>query len=276
MPLRLTYRQPSPIPVEVQGLTPDWARTRTLAEVERFPIHHGNQTVPLAELFDIEGDSADGVIEWVGDLRGVHWIGAEMTSGRIVIEGSAGRHLGSQMSGGEIHVRGDVGDFCGVEMHRGQIRVDGSAGDLLGGAYRGSPKGMTGGTILVRGDAGHETGHTMRRGLIAVGGAAGDLTGCNMIAGTILVFGACGIRPGAGMRRGTIGLLGSSAPRLLPSFRRGATFQPQFLSLWLKRLKDLGFEAASKLSRTEIDLYHGDLVSTGKGEILVRASAVLS
>ena len=62
-----------------------------------------------------------------------------MTSGRIDVAGSAGRHVGSQMSGGEIDVAGSAGDWLGAEMHGGSIRVRGDAGNLVGGAVSWQP-----------------------------------------------------------------------------------------------------------------------------------------
>jgi formylmethanofuran dehydrogenase subunit C len=270
MVLKLTYRTQTPIPVEVEGFTPDWACGKTLADIERFMIFHGNQSLPLAELFSVSGDSSDKQQDWEGNLSGVHWIGAHMTSGTIRIHGSAGRHVGSDLRGGSIIVDGDAGDWVGAEMHRGLIRVKGNSGHLTGSAYRGSTSGMTGGMILVDGDSGNEIGLSMRRGFIAVQGSAGDMLGGNMIAGTVLVFGRCGIRPGAGMRRGTIGLFGTEPPQLLPSFRFGCTYQPQVMQLMLQTLQKRDFEVDESLYSTDIDLYHGDLITIGKGEILFR------
>jgi len=273
MSLRLSYFGETTVPVEIEGLTPDWACDKSLAEIEQFEIYHGNRKIPLAEMFKVTGDPSDKHFDFEGDLTGVHWIGAHMASGSIHIHGSGGRHIGSDLRGGTIHVDGDARGWVGAEMRAGLIHVKGDAGHLVGAAYRGSTKGMTGGTILVDGNAGNEVGHTMRRGLIAVGGAAGDMLGFNMIAGTVLVFGECGIRPGAGMRRGTLGLLGPNPPPLLPSFRYASTFQPQFLRLILRDLQARGFAFDPSLLAASFDLHHGDLVSVGKGEILFRSAA---
>jgi formylmethanofuran dehydrogenase subunit C len=270
MTLKLTYRGETNVPVEIEGLTPDGAAEKTLAEIERFEIFHGNRRIPLAELFSVAGDPSDMHFEFEGHLAGVHWIGAHMTGGRIDIHGPGGRHIGSQMRGGEIHVHGDAGGWLGAEMHGGFIHVHGNAGHLVGAAYRGSAKGMTGGTILVDGDAGNEIGLTMRRGLVAVGGSAGDLIGFNMIAGTVLVFGDAGIRPGAGMRRGTLGLLGPNPPPLLPSFRFTATHRPLILSVLLREVRSRGLQLDESLLTSEFDFYQGDLVSVGRGEIVFR------
>lgn len=270
MGLTLRYNGQTSIPVEVEGFTPDWACDKSLAEIERFQIFHGNLNLCLAELFSISGDASDKQLHFEGDLSGVHWLGAHMASGHVTVHGHAGRHVGSQMKGGEVFVEGNASGWVGVEMRKGLIHVKGNSGPLTGGAYRGSSKGMTGGTILIDGNAGHETGVSMRRGLIAVGGTAGDMAGFNMIAGTIAIFGDCGIRPGAGMRRGTLALLGTRRPQLLPTFRYASTFRPPTMSLMLKSLVHKGFHIDPSLLASEFDLYHGDLVSIGRGEILFR------
>ena len=269
MTLKLSYIAPSSVPVEVEGITPDTVRGKSLAEIEKLEIYHGNRKLPLAELFAVSGDPSDGNMEWEGDLSGVHWIGAKLASGVMHVAGNAGRHVGSEMTGGEIHVAGDAGDWVGGEMHGGLIHVRGSAGNLVGAAYRGSARGMTGGTLLIDGDAGHELGHSMRRGLLAVGGTAGDLAGFNMLAGTILLFGPCGIRHGAGMRRGTLGFFGP-APPLLPSFRHACRFRPEALTLLYRKLRSHGFRVPDELVHASYDLYNGDLIEGGRGEILLR------
>lgn len=270
MALTLTLRENSPLPIEVDGLLPATLRGKSPAEIERWPIQHGNQRVPLAELFHLDGDASDARLAFAGDCRGVHRIGTRMTEGEIHVAADAGRHLGSEMSGGRITVAGSAGDWLGAAMHGGLIEVRGSAGDNLGAAYRGAERGMIGGTILVHGDAGDEVGHTMRRGLIAVGGRIGDFAGVNMIAGSIFVCGACGARPGAGMQRGTLALLGPR-PALLPTFRSGGPCNPLFLRVYLREISRLGLAVADGLSEAVYELFHGDLVTLGRGEILLRS-----
>jgi formylmethanofuran dehydrogenase subunit C len=267
--LRLELKQKSSVPLEVEGLTPDVAKTLSLAAIEKLEIYQGNRKLPLAEFFAVSGDPSDEQIEWHGDLSGVHWIGAKMASGHMQIHGSCGRHLGSEMTGGEIHVAGDAGDWVGGEMHGGLIHVHGRAGHQVGAAYRGSARGMTKGTILIGGDAGHEIGHTLRRGLIAVGGNCGDFAGFNMLAGTILLFGQTGIRHGAGMKRGTLGFFGP-APPLLPSFQRACRSSPEALRLLARELRRLKFAPWEQV-RGPVEIYNGDLLEGGRGEVLIRA-----
>lgn len=271
MPLSLTYTGETNVPVEVEGIVPDKVSELTLEQIRNLQIFHGNEATTLSAFFTVDGDPSDQQIDWHGDLTGVHWIGAKMQAGEMRLHGNSGRHIGSEMAGGSIHVLGDAGDWVGGEMKDGVIRVDGSAGHLVGAAYRGSRVGMTGGTIIVNGNVGNELGHTLRRGLIVVNGNAGDLIGFNMLAGTILVFGSVGIRHGAGMRRGTIGLLGNEKCELLSTFKFGCRVQPSFMTLIYKNLQSLDFEVPERARSAEFDLFHGDMIEGGKGEMLIPA-----
>lgn len=271
MTLRLNFQGQTNIPVEVEGVTPDAVRELSLAQIEKLPIFHGNQQQVLADFFTVTGDASDSRLEWEGDLSGVHWIGAKMKSGEVRITSNGGRHIGSEMRGGEIHVSGNVGDWLGGEMHGGLIHVRGNAGHLVGAAYRGSPRGMNRGTILIHGNAGNEIGSTMRRGLIAVGGRVGDMVGFNMLAGSVFLFGATGNRHGAGMKRGTIAFVGKECPQLLPSYRFSCRFRPDYLSLVARQLQKWGFASAELLHELSFDLYNGDMIEGGRGEILIRA-----
>jgi formylmethanofuran dehydrogenase subunit C len=270
MAIKLTYRGETSVPVEIEGLTPDWAVDKPLADIERFEIFHGNRKRPLAEMFAVSGDAADKRFEFDGNLSGVHWIGAHMRSGRIDVHGTAGRHIGSELCGGEIRVEGDAGGWVGCEMRGGLIHIQGNAGHLVGAAYRGSAKGMTGGTILVNGNAGNEIGLSMQQGVIAIGGEAGDMLGFNMTDGTVLVLGNCGIRPGAGMRGGTLGLFGPIPPPMLPSFRLDRTCSPEGLITLARELRDKGLRMDDSLLPTEVEVYVGDVVADGTGEIYLR------
>jgi formylmethanofuran dehydrogenase subunit C len=269
MAITLTYRGETLLPVEVEGFVPDWAFGKSLAEIERFEIFHGNRKIPLADMFSIRGDAGGRRFDFDGDLSGVHWIGAHMRSGEIHIHGHAGRHVGSEMRGGEIHVEGDAADWLGCEMRGGFIYLQGNAGNLVGAAYRGSAQGMRGGTIVIEGNAANEIGLLMKQGMIAIGGDAGDMVGFNMTDGAILVFGGAGIRAGAGMKGGTIALLGANQPLLLPSFRFDRTGYPERLVSILKELLAKKFSRAAETDSRTVDVYVGDLVVDGKGEIVV-------
>lgn len=267
MPITLTYKSPPSLPVDFRGLTPDAFSASSITELARQKVAVGNQQVDLSELFDLQGDLADRQWRFEGDLAGVHYLGSGMKSGSIHIEGPTGRHCGAEMRGGEIHIAGDAGDMLGAEMRGGRIEVGGNVGNLVGAAYRGSPRGMRGGQILIRGNAGDEVAHTMRRGWITIAGDCGTLAGYRMRAGSLFVLGNCGPRPGAEMIRGTIGLFGKQPPELLPTFRKACQIAPQFLALMCKELH----QAANIEIPAAVTLWNGDLLTGGKGELLLAA-----
>ncbi len=60
MPLNLRYTETASVPVEFEGITPDRVHDKSLAEIERMEILHGNRKVPLAELFAVSGDLVNG------------------------------------------------------------------------------------------------------------------------------------------------------------------------------------------------------------------------
>jgi formylmethanofuran dehydrogenase subunit C len=270
MSIKLIYRTETSVPVEIEGLTPDWACDKSLAEIEHFEIFHGNRKLPLAEMFAVSGDPGDKRFDFEGNLSGVHWIGAQMRSGQIYVHGPAGRHVGSELRGGEIRVEGDAGGWVGCEMRAGFIHVQGNAGHLVGAAYRGSAKGMLGGTILVDGDAGNEIGLSMQQGIIGIAGSAGDMIGFNMTDGQIIVLGESGIRAGAGMHGGTIAMLGPTPPPVLPSFRFDRKNGLEELTTQLRNLRERGLRVDEAKLPTEIGVYVGDLVAEGSGEMHLR------
>src|SRR5262249_27609340 len=126
MALTLSYTGKTSVPVEIQGVVPDQVLERSLAEIERLAIYHGNERLTLGDLFKLSGDPTDGRMDFEGDLSGVHFIGQGMRWGAIQVHGDAGRHVGAEMSGGQILVEGSAGDWVGGEMHGGLIRVKGN------------------------------------------------------------------------------------------------------------------------------------------------------
>lgn len=107
----------------------------------------------------------------------------------------------------------------------------------------------------------------MRRGLIAVAGGVGPYAAAGMIAGSLLVCGSIGRRPGAGMRRGTILAGGTVEP--LPTFRFACTYRPDFVAVYLRRLREAyAFPVEDRLLTGAYRRYTGDYTELGKGEIL--------
>ncbi|MBX3439793.1 MAG: hypothetical protein KF861_20045, partial [Planctomycetaceae bacterium] len=116
MPLNLSLRSPSSIPLEVDTVTLETVREQSLADVQATLIQRGNKQVPLGEFFDANGSAADDeTLVWQGDCSKVKLIGARMGHGTVRVEGNAGMHLGAEMTGGEIVVTGNSGDWTGAE-----------------------------------------------------------------------------------------------------------------------------------------------------------------
>ena len=272
MALRISLQRETTLPLDFSGITPDPLRSLSSRKIERLPILCGNELLPLAEVCKISGDAGDGCLELSGNLAHAHGIGAGMSSGQIHLDGNAGRNVGLGMRGGEIHISGDGGDDLGCEMRGGTIRVAGSVGDRLGGARCGASLGMNGGVILVDGNAGLEVGLRMRRGLIAIGGNAGSLVGHGMLAGTIVVYGNCGAHAGVGMKRGTLFLLGAPCEPLPATFRFGSVCTSPILPLTEKTLIRQGFHPPGLNAPGRYDLYHGDFLSLGRGEVVRRVA----
>lgn len=265
--LTLCYHGTTTIPIEAECLTPDNFAGKSAGEIATLPVQHGNTQVPLGEFFSVSGDASDKDILLEGDCSRVKYIGSGMASGRITVHGNVGMHAGAEMTGGEIHVFGNASDWLGAEMRGGHVHIHGDAGHLVGAAYRGSQVGMRGGEILIEGKAGDEVGARLRRGLIAVGGDIGDFAGVSMIAGSIFVFGKPGSRPGAGMKRGSL-VFGGGVPTLLPTFRFDCDYRPVFLNVYLRQLRAWKFPIHDHLFTGFWQRHSGDLLSSGKGEIL--------
>jgi len=266
--LKLIYTSTTTIPVEAECITPDQFVGKSAVEIAALPVQHGNRQAQVGDFFRVEGDAGDQEIVIEGDCSRVKLVGANMTSGKLVVEGHIGMHVGAEMRGGTIDIHGNAGDWVGAEMAGGLIRVRGDAGHLVGACYRGGRTGMRGGIILVNGNAGNEVGAAMRRGFIAIGGSVGDFAGVSMIAGTMFLFGKSGSRAGAGMKRGTLAFF-AETPELLPTFRYSCVFEPLCLRMYFHYLRDAGFAFAEEFMRGSYRRYSGDLVELGKGEILV-------
>src|ERR1700674_927577 len=267
MSLTLTLHTVPEVPLEAEALSPYRVAGLSGIDVAKLPVMHGNRSAELGDFFRAVG-RGDGELRIEGDLARVKFIGAAMSEGRVVVEGTAGMHLGAGMKGGEIVVEGNCGDWVGPEMSGGRIVIKGNAGHMVGSAVRGSLSGISGGEIIVHGNAGNEAGSAMRRGLIAIGGDCGDFAGVNMIAGTIIVLGTLGWRSGAGMKRGTV--VSMHGAEMLPTFSRAGSYSPVFLRLYLLHLREAGLPVADEHINGIYQRWSGDAVETNHGEILLR------
>jgi formylmethanofuran dehydrogenase subunit C len=263
------------LPLEAEVITPDNIVGKSIKEVKSLPVYVGNTIHNLSKFFDIKGKTADDpndqLIAIQGECENVKYVGAEMTGGRLVIEGCVGMHAGSEMRGGELIITGSAGDWAGAEMKGGLIRIHGDAGHQLGAAYRGSPEGMTGGVIVVGGNVGNEAGAFIRRGMIVIKGNAGPFLGVHMNGGEIFVFGRVAKRLGA-EAKGNGGFIAcfNEVESILPTYVYDTTFRPDFMKLYLRQLRDqIGIEIAGKYLNASFKRYRGDISVGGTGEILI-------
>ena len=72
------------------------------------------------------------------------------------------------------------------------------------------------------------------------------------------------------MKRGTIAFFGRESVPILPSFRLACQYRPEALTLLLRHLRSLGFPLPEDTLAASYDLYNGDLIEGGRGELLVR------
>lgn len=227
--------------------------------------------VRLGDLFAIEG-TPDGTAMLAGDLRQAERIGAGLSEGTVMVEGDVGDHAGAGIAGGRLEIGGNAGYATGETMAGGLIIVRGNTGNRAGAAAPGRKRGMTGGELIVLGNAGDETGAAMRRGMVAVGGSTGRCSLLSAIAGTVVSCGPAGADAGLWNKRGSLVCLSEVEPGA--SYRYACVFQPVYLRLLLRRLRDVH---RLPVSAEHIDgtfrRYSGDLSEVGKGEILAWSPA---
>ncbi|HSI58525.1 MAG TPA: formylmethanofuran dehydrogenase subunit C [Ideonella sp.] len=273
--MKLTLKNTPPLRVDLRALSPAIGKALTQREVERLPLTHGSQTLPLAEFFEVTFNDDD---TWriEGDLSRFDRIGWQMAAGHLVVDGPVGDYAGAGMHGGALHVKGSAGALAACEMAGGLLEIDGDVGDFAASTLPGSMDGMRGGSLIVRGHAGARFGDRMRRGTALVFGDAGDFLASRMVAGSIAVGGRVGAHLGYGMRRGSVVLAGGAggaggagaAPQM------PATFMPALVDpvvFWQLLSRDLARHGGpfESLPARRITRHLGDVSAAGKGELIV-------
>jgi formylmethanofuran dehydrogenase subunit C len=271
---RFTSSSAAPLSIDLGGVTPDRIAGCSAADAARLVVSADGRPVALGDVCQVSGDGTDGRIELHGDCSRLHFVGAGMRWGEIVVHGAIGRHAGEGMEGGRLAIGGNAGDWLAAEMKGGTVHVRGDAGDNVAAALPGSEHGMRGGVVMVEGGVGALAAARMRRGILAVGGGCGPAAAFEMRAGTVLVVGPVGRHAGMAMRRGSVVAV-STRPDLPATFRRGATWLPTFLPLLGSRLQRLGFRplaAAADAFHRPWQQWHGDFLTGGRGEIFHAAT----
>ncbi|MCX8171776.1 MAG: formylmethanofuran dehydrogenase subunit C, partial [Candidatus Bathyarchaeota archaeon] len=82
-------------------MSPDIFDGKSIEEISRLKVWEGNKTRCLSDLFNIKvEESGDEItINLVGDFIKVRNVGANMSRGKIIVDGSIGMHLGEGMNG---------------------------------------------------------------------------------------------------------------------------------------------------------------------------------
>ena len=226
--IKMKLKKKPDFPLEAESISPDQFVGKTLADIKKLVVYHGNEAVTLGDYFDISGSNGeikDLTIIIDGDLSNVKRIGEGMSDGEIIVNGNVGMHIGNNMSGGKIIVNGNADDWAGAMLKGGELEINGDAGNYVGSAYRGFWQGMSNGTIRVKGKVGIESMLWARSSKGAnqfpflYCGSAGQFIGVHSHGATIIVEGNCDRCAGADQAWGIIVVKGKVS-RILSSYKR--------------------------------------------------------
>ena len=238
---------------------------KSASDIASMLLNYGNDQCRVDEIFEISGNDTQN-IHFKNTNNKLDYLGANMASGSIIIEGDAGAYLAYNLKKGEILCKGNTEAYAACNMVNGLLTIDGNTGDFLGGASAGLRKGMRGGTVIVKGNAGDRVGDQMRRGLILIEGKAGDYCASRMIAGTIGVLGGVGEYACFNMKRGT--LLLTKLPNFHATIQDCGSHTLPFLSLMFKSLAQFKTKF-STIQTQRVQRFVGDAACNGNGEILL-------
>lgn len=254
--------------LDLSALTPARLAGLSSSEIPRLVVGTTNRKATLGDFFTVSGKAGDTVTIAGGSSR-LDFIGAELDSGTVIVEGDAGMCAGRSMRGGRLEIKGDAGPWLASGLTGGQIFVKGSAGSNVGGMRPGDPYGMSGGIVVVDGDIGDRAGDRMRRGTIIVRRRCGAFAGSRMMGGTLWAEQGFGATPGVLMRRGS--LIGLAVEHMLPTFVDTGKHDLVILRILSRYLAGILGQRAPRVPGGTVRRFAGDLATIGKGEILITA-----
>ncbi len=266
--LTFTVKQETAQRVDMSPIVCQLLKYMGSKEIRAIELQNGKRKIRVDELFDLSGfDSENIVIK--NSFAKLDFIGKELASGKITVQGEAGAYFGMGMKSGVLAAEGNVGLYAACEMQDGLLTINGDAGDFLGAALPGNKQGMKGGTVLVKGNVGQRAGDHMRRGMMLIEGDAGDYCGSRMIAGTIAVMGTTGRFLGYAMQRGT--LLLWQSPQLCATFNDCGSHSLAFLPILFASFKQFDSKfAVESVAFNRVRRYGGDMAEKGRAEVLVK------
>ncbi|MFX0083519.1 MAG: formylmethanofuran dehydrogenase subunit C [Candidatus Hodarchaeota archaeon] len=280
--IKLKLKKDHEFPLEADVISPDQFAGKTLAEIKKLTVFHGNEEKILGDFFDISGKSgeiADLKITLDGNLSNVKRIGEKMSAGEIFVNGDVGMHVGNQMTGGKITVNGNADDWAGAMLNGGELEITGNAGHYVGAAYRGFWKGMQNGIIKVHGKIGDEAltwvngSKPGNRFPTLICGSAGSFLGIHGHGGTIIVEGDCNRCVGADQVRGTIVVKGKVS-KVLPSYKKiGEVKEIELMNgdkITGKFIEYSGDHSVEK-NHSKIDKKTGEISNSSNGRLFIAA-----
>lgn len=129
--LTFTVKTALPQSVNCSTLTPDNLAGKSIAEIASIQLIAGKMPLLVRDIFDITGTDTQQLV-FKNTSSKLDYIGANMSSGSITIEGDAGDYLGFDMKNGEIHCKSSAAAFAACNMRGGLLTINGNAGDFLG------------------------------------------------------------------------------------------------------------------------------------------------
>ncbi len=222
----------------------------------------------LGELFDITLGEPDKLM-LINSCEQLDYVGAQMSSGEMVVEGNAGDYFAYKLSGGNLRLNGNAGNYLASAMRNGRLDIYGNVGDYAGAPQAGRMQGQCGGTVIIHGNAGKRLGDRMRRGMMIVSGEVDEYCASRMIAGSIVVLGEIGAHFGIGMRRGSLIVAGNINFSEVDYFSEPIEQEIVFMALMLRHIQTLDSAFESIPLEYQIQRCVGDLTVGGLGEILL-------
>ena len=141
--------------VDCRQLTPHHLENKTIAETKAIRLSH---QLTVGDVFEVTGEDATHII--FKHARSIlDYVGYQMKTGQIVVEGDLGDFVGAAMQGGVLICKGNVGERAGDSMRRGMLLVEGDAGEYCA-------SGMKAGTLGVLGKTSARLGFGMKRGTL--------------------------------------------------------------------------------------------------------------
>lgn len=152
--LTFTCKENAQQSIDCKQLTPDFLNGKSVGEIKEIRLGAGT----VSDVFDVNGDDATQVV-FKNTTNQLHYIGHQMKTGSITIEGDAGDYLGAAMQGGVLICKGNAGERAADLMRRGILLIEGNVGEYCASS-------MKAGTVGVLGKTGARLGYGMKRGTL--------------------------------------------------------------------------------------------------------------